>query len=93
MKQYEFNFESIKKALDTTLIIENLRCRMNSIILILENRQESQIEEDYIDIIYKQYLELEEELSMYTKMFYNSVYNALEKYDNKMQEMTTNIEE
>lgn len=92
MKQYEFN-DKLIDALDTRLIIANVRCRMNSIRKILENREEFNISDYYADIIYNQYLELEKELVTHIREFYNRVYDSLESYDNKIEEMTTPKEE
>ena len=92
MKQYEFS-DKLIKALDTSLIIENVRCRMDSIRKILESREELNISDYYADIIYSQYLELEKELVGHIKEFYNGVYDSLESYDNKMEKLLTPKEE
>ena len=56
-------------------------------------QEEFNISDYYADIIYNQYLELEKELVTHIREFYNRVYDSLESYDNKIEEMTTLKEE
>ena len=87
MKQYDFNIKTLERALDTALILQNLKYRMHSIKYIIERKEQLEIDDKYIDIMYQQYLELETELSEHIKVFYNNTYDSFEKYDNKLEEL------
>ena len=79
MKQYDFNIKTLERALDTVLIMQNLKYRMHSIKYIIERKEQLEIDDKYLDIMYQQYLELETELIEHVKLFHNNVYDSFEK--------------